>query len=188
MPWWAGLPVLDVVAGHDDVELVREPQDVQHAARVLAVRLRSKRCRITPAPDVAQQGNVVRVAVLLDEFRVAEHLVVDAQPYLNVSLPGPIYAELLHARTRCLLQPEALHQTDGNLPSREADEVLEGLDDLLFVEVGAQLDGGAGIGEGLELFRLDQVPSRSKITAEITTPSRPASPAPPARRFLDGIV
>ena len=32
-----GLAVLDVCAGDDDVELVREPQDLQHAKRLISV-------------------------------------------------------------------------------------------------------------------------------------------------------
>jgi hypothetical protein len=89
-----GLAVLDVFAGDDGVELVREPQDLQHAKRLLAVGLGGERRRITLAPDVTKQGYVMRVAVFEDEFRVGQQLLVDAEPYPDEGLPRRVHAEL----------------------------------------------------------------------------------------------
>jgi hypothetical protein len=40
--------------------------------------------------------------------------------------------------------------------SREANQILEGLRHLSFVQVGAKFGRCAGVGEGLELLRFDQ--------------------------------
>src|SRR5215203_4376358 len=67
-----GLAVLDVFAENDYVELIREPQDVEHAPGMFAVGLRGKGRPETFSSSFPEQGYVVRVAVLPDQFRVAE--------------------------------------------------------------------------------------------------------------------
>src|SRR5919112_5466773 len=69
-----GLAMLDVVAGDDYVELVLQPQDAEHAPSLFAVRLGGEGRRETCLSDAPEQGYVVRVAVLLDQFRVTQHL------------------------------------------------------------------------------------------------------------------
>src|SRR5215208_1981235 len=76
------LTVLDVVASDDYVELFLQPQDVEHAPGLFAVGLGGKGRQETFSSDAAEQGYVVGVAVLSDQFRVAEHLLVDAKPDL----------------------------------------------------------------------------------------------------------
>jgi hypothetical protein len=66
-----GLPVLDVVAGHDYVELVLQPQDTEHAPDLFTVGLGGEGRRETFLSDAPEQGYVVGVAALLDQFRVA---------------------------------------------------------------------------------------------------------------------
>ena len=66
-----GLPVLDVVASDDYVELVLQPQDAEHAPGMLAVGLGGEGRRETFLSDAPEQGYVVGVTVLLDQFRVA---------------------------------------------------------------------------------------------------------------------
>lgn len=66
-----GLPVLDVVASDDYVELVLQPQDAEYAPGLFAVGLGGEGRRETFLSDAPEQGYVVGVSVLLDQFRVA---------------------------------------------------------------------------------------------------------------------
>jgi hypothetical protein len=110
----------------------------------------------------------VRVAVIKDELGVGQQRFVDAQADLDEGLPRPGYPELLHVCSGCVLEPEALHQPDSDLLARETDQVLEGLDHLIFVEGGAQLGGGADVGKGPFSSSVStSVPSRSKKNAQI---------------------
>src|SRR5215204_281132 len=153
---WIGLAVLDVVAGYHHVELVRKPQNIQNASGLLAVGLGGQGGRVTLAPDVTQQGDVVWVSVVQDELGIGHQRLVDTQPYLNVGLPRRVHPELHHAGACRTLQPEAAHQSDGDLLSREANQILEGFRHLSFVQVGAKFGSRAGAGESLELLRFDQ--------------------------------
>ena len=54
------------------------------------------------------------------------------------------------------LQPKAAHQCDGDLLSREANQILEGLRYLYFIQIGAKFSRCASVGEGLKLLRFDQ--------------------------------
>src|SRR5215216_3090287 len=74
-----GLPVLDVVASYDHVELIVQPQDAEHAPGLFAVGLGGEGRRETFLSDAPEQGYIVGVAVLLDQFRVVQHLLVDAE-------------------------------------------------------------------------------------------------------------
>jgi hypothetical protein len=91
-----------------------------------------------------------------DELGTGHQRLVDTQPYLNVGLPWRVHPELRHAGACRTLQPEAAHQSDGDLLSREANEILEGLRHLSFVQVGAKFSCRASVGEGLEFLRSDQ--------------------------------
>src|SRR5215211_4253612 len=144
-----GLTVLDVVAGDDHVELVLQSQDAEHAPGLFAVGLGGKGRRETFSSDAAEQRYVVGVAVLLDQFRVAEHLLVDAKPDLEVGLPRRAHAELRHTHPGRFLEPEAPHQADGDLPAREAHQVPECSGHFSLVQVRTQFGGGAGVGERL---------------------------------------
>src|SRR5918993_2472486 len=66
-----GFPVLDVVASDDYVKLVLQPQDAEHAPGLLAVGLGGEGRRETFLSDAPEQGYVVGVAVLMEQFRVA---------------------------------------------------------------------------------------------------------------------
>src|SRR5215203_198437 len=66
-----GLPVLDVVASDDYVEVVLQAQDAEHAPGLFAVGLGGEGRQETFLSDSPEQGYVVGVAVLLDQFRVA---------------------------------------------------------------------------------------------------------------------
>jgi hypothetical protein len=57
--------------------------------------------------------------------------------------------------------------------TREADQVLEGFYNLIFVEGGAQLGSGAGVGKAFNSSVSTSVPSRSKTNAQIM----PAAPS-----------
>ena len=99
------------------------------------------------SPDAAEQGYAARIGVLLDQFRVAEHLLVDAEPDPDVCLPRPVHPKLRHTRPGRVLKPEAAHQVDGDLLARETHQASEARDHFSFGEAGAQLGGGAGVGE-----------------------------------------
>src|SRR5215203_2611124 len=144
-----GLPVLDVVASDDYVELVLKAQDAEHAPGLFAVGLGGEGRQETFLSDSPEQGYVVGVAVLLDQFRVAEHLLVDAKPDLDVGLPRRAHAELRHTRPGRVLKLEAPHQTDGDLLARETQQVSKGSDDLSLVQVATQFGGSASVGERL---------------------------------------
>src|SRR5215212_708711 len=151
-----GLPVLDVVASDDYVELVRQPQDVEHAPGLFAVGLRGECRRETFSSNAPEQGYVVWITVLLDQFGVAQQLLVDAKPDLDVGLPRLAHAELRHKRPGRFLKPEAPHQADGYLLAREAYQVPEGRDHFSLVQVWTQCGSGASVGECLQLLGFDQ--------------------------------
>src|SRR5919112_1404411 len=144
-----GLPVLDVVASDDYVELVLQPQDAEHAPGLFAVGLGGEGRRETFLSDAPEQGYVVGVAMLLDQIRVAQHLLVDAKPDLDVGLPRCTHAELRHTRPGRVLEPESPHQADGDLLARETHQVSKGCDHLSLVQVATQFGGGASVGERL---------------------------------------
>src|ERR687897_2319802 len=98
------------------------------------------------------------VAVLLDQFRVAQHLLVDAKPDLDVGLPRRAHAELRHTRPGRVLELESPHQTDGDLLTRETHQVSKGSDHLSLVQVGTQFGGGASVGERLYFLGFDKRP------------------------------
>src|SRR5829696_7378028 len=153
-----GLPVLDVVASDDYVELVLQPQDAEHAPGLFAVGLGGEGRRETFSSDAPEQGYVVGVAVLLDQFRVAQHLLVDAEPDLDVGLPRRVHAELRHTRPGRVLELESPHQSDGDLLTRETHQVSKGSDHLSLVQVGTQFGGGASVGERLYFLGFDKCP------------------------------
>jgi hypothetical protein len=142
-----GFPMLDIFAGDDHVELVRQSKDAEHAPGVFAVGLGGQGRRKPLSPDAAEQGYAARIGVLLDQFRVAEHLLVDAEPDPDVCLPRPVHPKLRHTRPGRVLKPEAAHQVDGDLLARETHQASEARDHFSFGEAGAQLGGGAGVGE-----------------------------------------
>src|SRR5919112_72644 len=115
-----------VVASDDYVELVLQPQDAEHAPGLFAVGLGGEGRRETFLSDAPEQGYVVRVAVLLDQIRVAQHLLVDAEPDLDVGLPRRAHAKLRHARPGRVLELEPPHQVDGDLLARETHQVSKG--------------------------------------------------------------
>ncbi len=89
--------MLDVVAGRHHVEVVPQAQDAEHALSLPEVGHRGETRRVAEAPDLVQQGYVVRVALGLDEVAVGQEFFVDAQPDLNVGLPRGLCPELRHA-------------------------------------------------------------------------------------------
>jgi hypothetical protein len=56
------------------------------------VGLRGEGRQETFSSNAPEQGYVVRITVLLDQFRVAQHLLVDAKPDLDVGLPRLAHA------------------------------------------------------------------------------------------------
>ena len=92
----------------------------------------------------------MRIAFLDQQVGVREKsLDVETDPH--ECPPRILLAELGHALSGRLPQPEALHESRGDLIARVAHQVLGvgGEHIGLGGPAGAQLGGGAGVGEGL---------------------------------------
>lgn len=99
----------------------------------------------------------MRPLAIAQHLWVSQHGIVVAHPHLDKRLPGRANAELGHARPGRLLQIESPDQGLGHFLARETDHILEGGHRLgLRQGVGAEFDGGAGVGQRLETLRLNE--------------------------------